>query len=189
LGAYAEKTKVEFMNTNSEQQKSMKSFVLIGKPVLLNVGVAFVFLLSILSLLKLFIFNSLAIMLAVYSVIAFVISITVLVFQKRASVNSILGLIIGILFIFSSLIYGYSHTLSFPKKIYTSQIGSGFSLTGLGLTFVAFSLVLFGLTKLGMISKLKYSKFLMAFLFIWGLFPLAVGIYNIVSGCWYLLNG
>ena len=177
------------MNTSSEQLESIKTFISIGKYVLLVFGVIFGLLLGFLSFLKIIDFNSAATMSVIYSALAFVVSVTFLIFQKRMSINSTLGLIIGILFVLSSIMLGYSNTLSFPEKAYTNQIGIGSGVAGLGLTIMTFSLIISSLNKLGMASRFKYSKFLMVWFIVCGLPTFIVGIYTLVLGYGFLLNG
>ncbi len=177
------------MNVNSEYIKSIKSFVSISKPILLISSIALGLILVILSRYKLFAFNSVAVIPAFYSLIALVLSITFLIFQKRVSTYSTLGLIISILFICASLMLGYSNTLSFPEKAYANQISSGIGGMGFGLALMTLSIISFGLNKSGLTSNLKYSKALMVWVSICGIFIFAFGMYMFVLGCQYLLNG
>lgn len=177
------------MNANSEYIKSIKSLVSISKPILLISSIALGIILAVLSYYKLFAFNSVAVISAIISLVALVLSITFLVFQKRASIYSTLGLIISILFICASLMLGYGNTLSFPENLYTGQISSGVGGMGFGLALMTLSIISFDLNKSGLTSNLKYSKALMVWVFICGIFIFAFGIYMFVLGCQYLLNG
>jgi hypothetical protein len=184
-----EQKKAEYMNANSEYIKSIKSLVSISKPILLISSIALGIILAVLSYYKLFAFNSVAVISAIISLVALVLSITFLVFQKRASIYSTLGLIISILFICASLMLGYGNTLSFPENLYTGQISSGVGGMGFGLALMTLSIISFDLNKSGLTSNLKYSKALMVWVFICGIFIFAFGIYMFVLGCQYLLNG
>ena len=165
------------MDANSEQMKTIKSFLSIGKSVIPISGITIGLLLAVPAYFKYVAYNSVAIMYAIYSIFALGISITLLIHKKRASIYSSLCLIIGILFISSSLLLGYSNTLIFPEKAYPRQIGIAYVVMGGGLTFMTLAITMFGLNKSGLAPKAKYPNFIMVFIFICGFVMFAFGIY------------
>lgn len=171
------------MNASNEQNSAKKPLTIIGI-VLLTVVV----ILGIAAmLLKFKLDNTLQICAAPMPLFVFLIALVV--FQKRASMYSILALIISflgsLLLIASSIAAGYSDALSMPTKAFLNQVHIGLLDMGLGLTFITFAITTSGFNKPGVVLKAGFSMILFL---ICGVILFGIGIYTFVTGLQYLTS-
>lgn len=171
------------MNDNNANSNSIKALLVIDKVEILLFGI----LLGLIVILSYF--RLLNLVRAFFALFVFFIAIHLLVFQKRVTAPTILLLITGCLFLFSSFLSAYLVTMPFPTILFLNQIGIGISTVASGLMTIAFVTAILNLYRSYLPSKFKFPwpvGLMFLVLYTCGIVLVWVGVFSVISGIGYL---